>query len=82
MIDFIFESVDELLREDRYDLIDQFLIEISHFPLSEDVIIALLTITLTAKNKLSHREHFYMEQYKRLLGLKSKEELERLLIGL
>ena len=78
-IDLIYDVVDAMLRDGRFDLVDGMLMEVN-LQGDADTLLAYLTVTLPAKSKLDQRAHFFacVEQELKLRG----EWRETLLAGL
>lgn len=58
-LDFLFENIDELLRENRNKEIDALLRRQNVEKLSTDILLGLLTATAPARTRLSARSEFY-----------------------
>lgn len=59
-LDILYDNIDNLLLEGEFDYVDGFLCK-PPLVMDTDLILGLLTITLSAKNKLPHRKSFYKE---------------------
>jgi hypothetical protein len=62
-IDLIFSEIDSWFSDGMFSLCDIFLIEIDPLKLNIDYIIAILSITLSARNKLQNRDTFLKRSY-------------------
>jgi hypothetical protein len=78
-IDFIYNTVDLMLRDGRFDLVDELLRQVD-VKNKVDVLLAYLTLTLPAKSKLLQRASFF-ERVKQELTQRG-EYREALLTGL
>lgn len=65
-IDLLFDRVDDLLLEGRMDEVDRLLEQVKLERLNEDLLVAFLTITAAAWDKLPAREK-YREKMRRLM---------------
>ena len=59
-IDTIYDCIDDLLLEGRFDIVDRILKEVDILE-PTDILIAYLVITYAAKNKLKERASFFNE---------------------
>lgn len=82
-INFIYNSIDEFLRNEKFWLIDNILDKLNCTKLSITENLAFLSITLAAKENLNTRNSFYnkFENYLILIG-ESNERIKELLHGL
>ena len=79
-MDLIYDRVDELMREGRFQILDEILSHIRVNKMTVDVLLGLLTATLPAKKKLPSRPSFFREAER---SIKDRGELEEgLLTGL
>jgi hypothetical protein len=81
-IDEIYDWVDERLRFDEFDIVNQWLKDINIKNCDIDFLLAALTITLAARSKLDYRIEFYQNVFCDLLNRQSLKETEELLAGL
>ena len=79
-LDLIYDSIDDLMRNEEFQRIESILARISITDLSTDILLGILTATLPAKSRLPNREEFFnaVEQTIRQRG----EYEEGLLAGL
>lgn len=79
-LDLIYDAIDELLRKGSFAEVDRILQEISVSELSVDLLLALLTSTLPAADRLQHRDALFSRIQK---SLRDRDELDdTLLLGL
>jgi hypothetical protein len=79
-LDLIYDSVDELLRSNRFSELDAIIARVAADDCSTDVLLGLLTATLPARSKLPSRKHFFRAVNR---SLKTRPEYEDgLLAGL
>jgi hypothetical protein len=78
-IDRLFDYVDDLLLKEEFDEVNSFL-QLTNVPeLSSDMAVAVLSITLAAKDKLPAREGLYYRIRKELQSYFDSDKTERLL---
>ncbi len=63
-LDYIFDTINDLIIKKQFDLIDSLLEIIEVENLTIDTIVGILTITSNWKNKLTTRNSFYQRAYK------------------
>jgi tetratricopeptide (TPR) repeat protein len=80
-IDLVFERIDALLREGRFDSCDEVLRAVDTRRLSTSLMVAFLSITLAAKDELKSRAAL-VDRIEARLGDVEPERLEGLLSGL
>jgi hypothetical protein len=79
-LDLIYDNVDELMCKGEFDQLDGEIKDIQSNELTLDILLAILTSTLPAKNKLHSRKKFFDST---VALLKSRGEYEEdLLLGL
>lgn len=81
-IDILFEYVDDLLLAGEFAEVDEFLQAARMSELSKTLIVATLSITLAAKDKLHSREGFYYQALNHLHTYFHPTEISSLLKGL
>lgn len=74
-IDFIYNTIDILARNDHCEDIDALLWTTEIYNASEDLMLTLLTATLPYKSKLRLRQSFFLES-QRKLGVELVKGLE------
>ena len=82
-IDILFYDIDTFLINDNFDAVDKYLFSMNLKEYPVDILIGFLTITLSARSKLAHRDLFLervtFELKKRNIP---SNDLEALLSGL
>lgn len=81
-IDMLFNFVDDLLIDWEFEAVDAFIQRTNVEELSKEMAVALLSITLAAKEKLLYREELYYQIKKELKSYFEHDEIDRLLKGL
>lgn len=81
LLDFIFNTYDELLLNGEYTAVDSMLkLDVSRLPI--DVLVGILTITSLWKKQLVNRDIFYTNVENYILLSHNKEETHSILNGL
>jgi len=81
-LDLLFARVDERLLERNFRVVDFFLRMINANSFTDDILIGILTITLSWKANLLNRKLFYKKVEDRLSITKKSAEVSRVLLGL
>ncbi len=81
-IDFIFETVNLLLKENKFDICKKLLDFIQVKTLSVDILLSFLTITLPASSILNQSRINFYNKVKNELKSREIEDYEGMLIGL
>lgn len=81
-IDVTFKYVNSLLLDGKFDVCDEILLRLDLRRLSPSLMIAFLTITAPAKDKLPNRPLFYSRVRQALQAKKREHATSRLLVGL
>lgn len=81
-IDRIYDKIDRLLCEGKFDIVDKILENIPTTHLCIDLLISFLVITLPAKTKLRNRAHFYIKVERNILWHYGRKNIDKLLAGL
>lgn len=80
-LDALFQEIDDLLLEGKFDEVDARLREYNPSEVGEELAIGMLVITLAAKRKLKDREG-YLQRVRTYLKDKHPNRVERILKGL
>jgi len=81
-IDVVFDNIDNLCCEQRFEEIDEILSKVDLDRLDENLIVAFLTISFGAKNYIKQRASFYEKAEFKLLEAKDPDVVKQILNGL
>lgn len=81
-LDIIFNTIDDLLLDDKFDICNQILESVWVDVFDLDLLLGFLTITFAAKSHLKCRERFFERVYDKCLLEEGKKHTEELLVGL
>lgn len=81
-LDYVFNTIDDLLIEGQFDLCNSLLDNIEIKELDINILIGILTITSEFKEKLYIRESFFQKVQDFIYDIYSFEEAEQILAGL
>ncbi|MBK8806610.1 MAG: hypothetical protein IPO21_08180 [Bacteroidales bacterium] len=81
-LDYIFDTFDELLIDNKFDLVNSFfeIIDVNDFEINS--LVGILTITTSWKDNLLLRNAFYQEVYELINSMFLSQEANRILEGL
>jgi hypothetical protein len=81
-IDVVFDNIDNLCCEQKFEEIDEILSKADLDRLDENLIVAFLTISFGAKNYIKQRASFYEKAKLKLLGSENENVVKEILNGL
>ena len=80
-IDKLYDAIDDAFVAGQFNMVDLFLEYIDASQFIPEILVAILTITLPAKDKLNNRALFF-RQVKSILEIGDKKDAEQTLHGL